>query len=51
MVHIFLFDVIKVYLKVKLVFCGVLVSFFIAQNYNFELSFRPLSFAILVLPV
>lgn len=46
MVRIFLFDVIKVYLKVKVVFVGFGV-FFIAQNYNCEPCFRPLPFAIL----
>lgn len=55
MVHIFLFDVIKAYSTVKLVFVGLrfevvfclFVFLFTVQNYNCELCFRSLPFAIL----
>lgn len=55
MVHIFLFDVIKACPKVKVFFVGLkfgvgfclFVFLFITQNYNCELCFRSLSFAIL----
>lgn len=50
MLHIFLFGVIKVYLKVKIAFVGFLFLFLKNCNgfENGELHFRPLPFTILV---
>lgn len=51
MLHIFLFDVIKVYLKIKIAFVGflflVLRNCNCFENSNGELHFRPLPFTIL----
>lgn len=50
MLHIFLFGVIKVYLKVKIAFVGFLFLFLrkynVFENSNGELHFRPLPFTI-----